>query len=52
VLFALAAVAENVDVEEAVYLPTVFVILPCLPCRDNAKVAAQSLHVIGQLLVV
>ena len=47
VLFAMAAVAENVDVEEAIYLPTLFAVLPSLPCRDNVKVLAQSLHLIG-----
>ena len=45
-LFALSAIAENVDQRECVYLPQLFQMLSRVPCTSY-KVVSQALDLIG-----
>ena len=50
-LFALGSIAESVDIEELIYLPTLFQQLNQIPC-NNYKVVTQALYLIGEFVDV
>jgi hypothetical protein len=47
VLFAVTSIAESVDIDEFLYLPTLFRNLSQIPCH-NYLVVSQALYMIGK----
>ena len=51
VLFAVTSIAESVDIDEFLYLPTLFRHLSQIPCH-NYLVVSQALYMIGECVCV